>query len=304
MILHQAVMLNETLSALDIIPHGVYVDATFGRGGHARAILSQLDKSGTLVCVDKDPLAIEYAKQCFAADNRVHCVQGCFSQLKTLLTQQGLNNKVNGLLLDLGVCSTQLDDPRRGFSFMQEGPLDMRMDPTGVSAQQWLNQATFQEIARVLKKYGEEPFAKKIAYKIVETRKTKPLSTTLELATLVKKVVPFRKHHPATKTFQAIRIHINQELAALEQVLSDAQNLLALKGRLVIISFHSLEDKRVKRFFQANTRITLPLGIGLPEQQLVAPLKWINKRQRASLTEVQLNARARSATLRAVEKTA
>lgn len=302
---HHPVMLREAIEALNIKPDGIYVDATFGRGGHSREILQSLNAKGRLICIDKDPEAIAYAKAHFGHDQRVLIIQNCFSKLAQVIYENGLQQQINGILVDLGVSSPQLETGSRGFSFMRDGPLDMRMDPTaGVSAEMWLNTASQKEIAIVLKKYGEEPNATRIAKKIIESRQQKSISMTLELAAIVSACVGRKKtgHHPATKTFQAIRMHINQELQALECILKNAIDMLAPLARLVLISFHSLEDRKVKQFFRAKSKIKLPPGIALPESELVTPFKWIIKRQRASLNEVQSNPRARSAFMRVAEK--
>jgi 16S rRNA (cytosine1402-N4)-methyltransferase len=304
---HQPVMLHEVLEGLAIIPDGIYVDGTFGRGGHSREILAQLNENGRLLCLDKDPEAIAYGQAHFGDDPRVSFHQICFSQLPKLAYTLGLTQKINGILLDLGVSSPQLDEAERGFSFMRDGPLDMRMDNTkGQSAQEWLQTADKKDIFVVLRRYGEEPFASKIAAKICEVRVETPIVSTVALAKLVADCIPmkFKKtpRHPATKTFQAIRLHINQELTALDTLLAASQNLLAAKGRLAMISFHSLEDRRVKQYFSAHSKVTLPRGVAIPESELVAPLQWINKRQNASESETDENPRARSATLRVAEK--
>jgi 16S rRNA (cytosine1402-N4)-methyltransferase len=298
-------MLSEVVQALNLQPDGVYVDATFGRGGHAKAILQALNPNGRLICLDKDPHAIDYAHTHFGADERVQCIKSCFSALPHLAKELGIYGKINGILLDLGVSSPQLDDGSRGFSFMREGPLDMRMDPTsGISAGEWLAMASVNDIAYVLKAYGEEPNAKKIARTIVETRALQPLTTTTALANLIAKIVRPRKlgRHPATTAFQGIRIHINQELAAIDQFLDQAANVLAPNGRVVFISFHSLEDRRVKQFMRKKSKVTLPKGISIPESELVAPLKWVVKRQKPTPVETENNPRARSAVLRVAEK--
>lgn len=305
--LHQSVMLDETLEALNIIPAGIYVDATFGRGGHSQEIVKRLNEAGKLFCLDKDPQAIEFGQARFKEDKRITFVHRCFSDLLQVAKQYQIEKKVNGILLDLGVSSPQLDEAERGFSFMRDGPLDMRMDTTqGMSAKEWINTATQEEIVFVLKRYGEEPFAKRIAKNIIETRTKQSIETTSSLAELVARCVPHKKigRHPATKTFQAIRIHINQELQAIEEVLNAATSLLAPGGRLVIISFHSLEDRMVKQFFNGQSKVKLPKGIAIPEKELVTPFKWVIKRQRPSENEVDLNQRARSATLRVAEKNA
>lgn len=298
-------MLNEALQGLNIIPDGIYIDGTFGRGGHSEAILQHLNDDGRLLCFDKDPQAVYFGKQRFQSDPRVSFYHACFSDMYRIAKEQKIDKKVNGILLDLGVSSPQLDEAERGFSFMREGPLDMRMDPlSGISAAKWLNHASSEDIITVLRKYGEESFAKRITRNIVEARAKKPISTTLELANIVAKSVPYKKigQHPATKTFQAIRIYINQELQAIDGILNDAWELLAPMGRLAIISFHSLEDRKVKQFFREHSRVSVPKGLAIPEKELRAPFEWVVKRQRPSLDEIGHNLRARSATLRVAKK--
>jgi len=302
---HQSVMLQEAIEALNIIPEGVYIDATFGRGGHSHEILQRLNEHGRLFCLDKDPEAIAFGQHRFRDDKRVTFVHQCFGDLTTIAHDCGIATKVNGILLDLGVSSPQLDEASRGFSFMRDGPLDMRMDPTkGPSAKDWVNTASQEDIVYVLKKFGEESFAKRIARNIAEARTIKTIETTLELAHIVERCIPRQKigRHPATKTFQAIRIHINRELQAIEQALAGAMRILAPGGRLVVISFHSLEDRMVKQFFNGQSKVKLPKGIALPEKDLKTPFKWVIKRQRPSEDEVNLNQRSRSATLRVAEK--
>ncbi len=297
-------MLQEALEGLEIVPDGIYIDGTFGRGGHSQEILKRLNSNGRLICFDKDPQAVSYGKA-ILADERVTFHHACFSDMYRIAKEQRIDKKVNGILLDLGVSSPQLDEAERGFSFMREGPLDMRMDPlNGISAAKWLNHAKPEDITYVLKKYGEESFAKRITRNIVEARTKKPLSSTLELANIVAKSVPYRKigQHPATKTFQAIRIYINQELQAIDQLLDDAWELLAPLGRLAIISFHSLEDRKVKQFFRDHSKVFVPKGLAIQEKDLCSPFEWVVKRQRPSIDEVTQNMRARSATLRVAKK--
>lgn len=302
---HLPVMLHEVIEALQIVPNGIYIDGTFGRGGHSRQILKHLNQDGRLICLDKDPQAIAFGQSDLGEDKRVSFFQTCFSQLSNVVEQCGIKRQINGILLDLGVSSPQLDEASRGFSFMKEGPLDMRMDTTrGFTASDWLNHAELKDIAFIIKKYGEEPFAKRIARKIGEIRTERPITTTSELATLVASCLPRPKNHrhPATKTFQAIRIHVNQELEAVEKVLNVAQEVLAPKGRLAMISFHSLEDRIVKQYFRDKSRIRLPPGVSIPEKDLFTSFKWIIKRQRPTETEIESNQRARSAQLRVAEK--
>jgi 16S rRNA (cytosine1402-N4)-methyltransferase len=302
---HQPVLLQEVITALAIDPNGIYIDGTFGRGGHSGEILKHLNSQGRLICFDKDPAAIAYGRERFGHDLRVLFFQACFSELVKISKECEIYQKINGILLDLGVSSPQLDEDARGFSFRRDGPLDMRMDPTkGISASEWLNTAEDTEIAWVLKKYAEETHWKRITRKIVEIRQKKPITTTIELAELVAGCMPFIKNgrHPATKTFQGIRIHINQELQAIDVVLQDALLALVPQGRLAMISFHSLEDRKVKQFFRAQSKVTLPAGIAIPEKDLIAPMKWLIKRQCPEDNEIANNPRARSATLRVAQK--
>ncbi|HRE31168.1 MAG TPA: 16S rRNA (cytosine(1402)-N(4))-methyltransferase RsmH, partial [Candidatus Berkiella sp.] len=251
-----------------------------------------------------DPEAIAHAKA-HIQDKRLECHHACFSELWRIVKAQNLVGKIDGILLDLGVSSPQLDIGERGFSFMRDGPLDMRMDPTrGISASEWLNHAPVEDIIKVLYEYGEESFAKKIAHKICTTRTQTPIETTKQLASLVAECVFVKKHqkHPATKTFQAIRIFINQEMQAIDEALNNCQDILAYQGRLVVISFHSLEDRKIKQFFRRISKVQLPKGIAIPEKDLQAPFKWVVKRQRPKEEELERNQRARSATLRVAEK--
>lgn len=306
---HRTVLLDEAVDGLNIRPDGIYVDGTFGRGGHSRLILSRLAANGRLIAIDRDPQAIKAASE--IKDNRFSIVHGPFSNLADYVADLGLSGKIDGVLLDLGVSSPQLDDPERGFSFMRDGPLDMRMDPTrGVSAAQWLMTAQQEDISWVLKTFGEERFAKRIARAVVERNKTQPLTRTHELAQLIADASPFReKHkHPATRSFQAIRIYINSELEEIEQALSGALEVLQTAGRLSVISFHSLEDRIVKRFIRKNSQgPQVPAGIPLTEEQLKAHggrrLKALGKKK-PSEREIAENLRARSSVLRIAEKAA
>ncbi|WP_121315779.1 16S rRNA (cytosine(1402)-N(4))-methyltransferase RsmH [Paraburkholderia sp. RAU2J] len=306
---HRTVLLDEAVDALVTRADGVYVDGTFGRGGHSRLVLERLSESGRLIAFDKDPLAIATAQQ--IADSRFGIVHESFASLRTAIAERGVG-RVSGVLLDLGISSPQIDDPERGFSFRADGPLDMRMDPTrGESAADWLARATVQELTEVIRDYGEERFAFQIAKALVarraESDRLGPLVSTGELAQIVANVVKTREKgkDPATRTFQAIRIHINQELAELQVVLEAALSLLEQGGRLVVISFHSLEDRIVKRFMQAHASAPavdrrLPIrAVDLPSP----PLKIIG-RVFASDAEVAANPRARSAVMRVAERIA
>jgi 16S rRNA (cytosine1402-N4)-methyltransferase len=306
---HRTVLLEEAVNALVTRADGIYIDGTFGRGGHSRAVLAKLGESGRLIGFDKDPLAIATAQQ--IADPRFEIVHESFASLRDAMSERGVG-RVSGVLLDLGVSSPQFDDPERGFSFRADGPLDMRMDPTrGESAADWLARATVQEMTEVIRDYGEERFAfqiaKALAARRAESDRLGPLVSTGELAQIVANVVKTREKgkDPATRTFQAIRIHINQELAELQVVLEAALSLLEQGGRLVVISFHSLEDRIVKRFMQAHSNAPavdrrLPIrAVDLPSP----PLKLIG-RIFASDAEVAANPRARSAVMRVAERIA
>ena len=305
---HLPVLLNETISALAINPAGFYVDATFGRGGHSRAILAQLSEHGRLLGLDRDPTAIAEGKKLADIDKRFVIEQCQFSELANSVHSRLWQGNVAGILMDIGVSSPQLDEAERGFSFMKDGPLDMRMDPTsGISAAEWLATAEMTEIANVLKTLGEERYSKRIARAIVETRDSNPITTTTQLAELVDKASPSREKnkHPATRTFQAIRIHINNELEELKQALQQALDVLAIGGRLAVISFHSLEDRIVKRFIREQAKgDDLPSNFPVTVDQLNPRLKIIGKAIKAGDDEVKINPRARSAVLRVAEKLA
>lgn len=303
---HQPVLIKEVLTGLSIQPDGVYVDGTFGRGGHAGAILAMLGPEGKLLAMDKDPEAVQSATRQFGGDPRFGIEQGSFAMLGRMVAQQHLQGQVNGLLLDLGVSSPQLDDASRGFSFSEDGPLDMRMDPAhGISAAQWLQEAAEQEISKVLKTFGEERFSRRIARAIIAARHTQPLRSTRQLAELIAAAVPVReKHkHPATRSFQAIRIYINHELDDVRAVLEQVPDMLAPHGRMAVISFHSLEDRIVKRFIRDEYRGEQP-----PQQFPLAGMDYcprlrpVGKAIRASDEEVAGNPRARSAVLRIAER--
>lgn len=304
---HRPVLLDEAVEAMNIQPGGCYMDGTFGRGGHSGEILSRLGPGGCLIAFDRDADAIAYGRERFAGDSRLSLYQAPFSSMLEVAEAEGVKGRVNGVLLDLGVSSPQLDDASRGFSFQQSGPLDMRMDRSrGPSAAQWLNSAEEEEIARVLWEYGEERFSRRIARAIVRRRREQPLRTTEELAQLVAAAVPSRekRKHPATRTFQAIRIQVNRELDELRQGLEQALELLAAGGRLVVISFHSLEDRIVKRFFRKHSRgAQLPKGVPVRDTELQAgPLRLVGKAVRAGEEELRRNPRARSAIMRVAEK--
>lgn len=303
---HVTVLLNEAVEALITDPAGTYIDGTFGRGGHSGLILQQLAPTGRLLAIDKDLAAIATAREKFAADARFAIAHDSFASLQQLAAERGLVGKVQGILLDLGVSSPQLDEAERGFSFMQDGPLDMRMDQTrSPSAAEWVNSASEEDIAWVLKEYGEERFAKRMARAIVAERQKRPFERTSHLAEVVKAANPAweKGKHPATRAFQAIRIHINRELADLEQVLTQALAVLAPGGRLVVISFHSLEDRLVKRFIrQQEQGDPVPKGLPVREEQLNKTMRSLGKAIKASDQEVDANVRSRSAVMRVAEK--
>lgn len=305
---HTTVLLDEAVNGLNIRSGGIYIDGTFGRGGHSRLILSQLGPEGRLLAIDRDPQAIEAARA--IDDPRFSIIHGPFSAMAEYVAELGLTGQIDGVLLDLGVSSPQLDDPERGFSFMRDGPLDMRMDPTrGLSAAEWLMKAEADDIVWVLKTFGEERFAKRIARAIVERNRLDPMTRTKELAELIAAASPIReKHkHPATRSFQAIRIYINSELEEIERALEGALSVLAPQGRLSVISFHSLEDRIVKRFIRHQSRgPQVPAGLPLTEEQLRSQggqtLKAVGKKMMPSEAEVAENPRARSSVLRFAER--
>jgi 16S rRNA (cytosine1402-N4)-methyltransferase len=302
---HVPVLLEEAVHALRVRPDGMYVDGTFGRGGHSAAILARLGVRGRLLALDQDPAAIAHHA---GADRRLELIHARFSTMTRELQARGVN-RVSGVLLDLGVSSPQLDEPGRGFSFANDGPLDMRMDPTrGESAADWINRATQEELREVIATYGEERFAKQVAGAIVAARGREPFRTTRQLAEVVGLAVRTREpgKHPATRTFQALRIHVNQELAELEVTLPQAVDLLEPGGRLAVISFHSLEDRIVKNFLRDQSNADhLPKGLPVRAADLPQPrLTLVGRPIRPSEAEVAANPRARSATLRVAERTA
>lgn len=303
---HAAVLAQEAIEALNIRSDGVYVDCTFGRGGHSRLILERLGKGGRLLALDRDPEAVQAGRA--VNDPRFMILRSAFSQAGEVLRSNGVT-EVDGVLLDLGVSSPQLDDARRGFSFRHDAPLDMRMDPDhGMSAAQWLATADEMEIREVIRDYGEERFAKQIAAAIVAARTRGPVDTTRQLAAIVAEAVPARepRQDPATRTFQALRIHVNQELEELSVVLPQCMALLAPGGRLVVISFHSLEDRIVKRFLRKQTQADdLPARLPVRARDLPPPrMRLVGRAQRAGSAEVTANPRARSAVMRVAERNA
>jgi 16S rRNA (cytosine1402-N4)-methyltransferase len=305
---HETVMLHSAVDALLSDPAGFYVDGTFGRGGHSRLILQRIAETGRLLGIDKDPLAIEVGKTLMKDDNRFTIQQGAFDELDTMLVDMDASGNVDGILLDLGVSSPQLDQAERGFSFTQDGPLDMRMNPqAGISAAEWLASAAEQDIADVIYRYGEDRFSRRIARAIVKERDLAPINRTLQLAEIVKQANPaWEKHkHPATRAFQAIRIHINEELVSLEKVLEKALSALKPGGRLVVISFHSLEDRLVKQFIQKQSKgDDFPRDLPVTASALSPKLIKIGKAVKPSEQEIRQNPRARSAVMRVAEKPA
>ncbi|WP_274585720.1 16S rRNA (cytosine(1402)-N(4))-methyltransferase RsmH [Neisseria leonii] len=305
---HITVLLHEAVDALAVKPDGVYVDGTFGRGGHSRLILSKLGEKGRLVVFDKDPQAVAVARGLAAKDKRVSVVHDGFSAFQTALDGLGIG-QIDGALFDLGVSSPQIDEAARGFSFRFDAPLDMRMDPTrGQSAAEWLASASEDEIHEVIKNYGEERFSRQIARAIVAQRAAAPIDTTAKLAAVAAQNVRTRERgqDPATRTFQAVRIFINRELEEIEAVLPQAVGRLNVGGRLAVIAFHSLEDRIVKQFMKrCSGREQLPKWVMVREADLPQPpLTLIGKAQKASAQEVAANPRARSAVLRVAERTA
>lgn len=299
-------MLDEATDALHIDAGRIYVDGTFGRGGHAAAILRQLGPQGRLLAIDKDPAAVSVAHSIYASEPRFDIERGSFARLREFVTQRGWAGRVQGVLLDLGVSSPQLEEAQRGFSFQNDGPLDMRMDPdTGQSVASWLERAQEREISRILKDYGEERFAKRIARAVVQARALTPIETTRQLVEIISAAVPFREpgKHPATRSFQALRIFINNELEDLRAVLVQALEILASGGRLVVISFHSLEDRIVKQFFRDQARgDDFPRDLPVTADQLHPRLRLIGKASYPQDAEINANPRARSAVLRVAEK--
>ena len=303
--MHQTVLLREAVDALVTTPEGFYVDGTFGRGGHSRGLLQRINDKGRVLAVDKDEAAEKAAHELVESEPRFDFFRGSFTQLPHQLRRMGIG-AVDGILLDLGVSSPQLDEGSRGFSFMQNGPLDMRMDTSrGETAAQWLSHADLKDIAGVLKEYGEERFARRIAAAIIAAREDAPIETTSHLARVVSEAHPrWEKHkHPATRSFQAIRIQINRELEDLKEFLSVALDILRIGGRLVVISFHSLEDRLVKRYMRDMARgDSLPRGVPVTDSEINRRMRLVGRSIRASAEEVAGNVRARSAVMRVAEK--
>ncbi|MDP2561454.1 16S rRNA (cytosine(1402)-N(4))-methyltransferase RsmH [Psychrobium sp. 1_MG-2023] len=305
---HITVLLDEALEGLSLQPDGVYIDATFGRGGHSRKLLSQLGENGRLYAIDRDPTAIAVAKELEQEDTRFKIIPGPFSGLANYVEELGLTGQIDGVLMDLGVSSPQLDDAERGFSFMREGPLDMRMDPTsGRSAAEWIAQAEVDELSWVFKNFGEENWAVHIARAIVKDRAETPFETTKQLADFIARVVPVKdkNKHPATRVFQAIRIYINSELEEVEQALLASIDVLKSGGRLSVISFHSLEDRIVKRFIRKQSKgEEVPFGLPVTEEELnkSRTYKAIGKAIKPSKAEIEQNPRSRSSVLRIAQR--
>ncbi len=303
---HQTVLLNEAVASVLGAPNGLYIDATFGRGGHTRHLLAQLGPAARVLGFDKDPQAVAAGQALQAEDARFEIVHGSFAALGAVLTARGLLGQVDGILADLGVSSPQLDDASRGFSFMQDGPLDMRMNSAaGQSAAEWLAVVAEAELADVLKTYGEERFARRIARALVQARAEQPITRTKQLADIVAAAHPaWEKHkHPATRSFQAIRIAINAELADVEHLLEQSLAALRPGGRLAVISFHSLEDRLVKQFIQRQEKgDDFPRGLPVTVDMLKPMLKRVGKALEPSEAEVEANPRARSARLRVAER--
>ncbi|MCQ4295730.1 16S rRNA (cytosine(1402)-N(4))-methyltransferase RsmH [Pseudomonas stutzeri] len=305
---HITVLLDEAVAALAVRADGRYLDGTFGRGGHSRLLLQQLGPDGQLLGFDKDPLAIATGQALAAEDGRFVVVQRSFAELGEEVAQRGWTGTVSGVLLDLGVSSPQLDDPERGFSFLNDGPLDMRMDPSrGVSAAEWIARAEADEIARVFKDYGEERFAKRMARAVVQRRADAPFERTADLAKVLTEANPAweKGKNPATRAFQGLRIYINNELGDLESGLDAALEALEVGGRLVVISFHSLEDRIVKQFMRRHAKgeaDKLPRDLPIIPKAFEPRLKLLGKPQYASDAEVKANPRSRSAVMRVAEK--
>lgn len=303
---HIPVLFQPVKDTLLQTPDGLYIDATYGRGGHAGAILQFLGPNGQLWLFDKDKTAIQHAQTHFGHDPRVKIFSSSYTHIAAAVRAENKIGEISGILMDLGVSSPQIDTPERGFSFMTEGPLDMRMDQTAaLDAKAWLQDTPLQDMITVFKRYGEEPFAARIAKEIVASRGVKPLETTQDLVKLIVGCVPnkFQKKHPATRVFQAIRIAINQELEELAFTLPTLVPVLKETGRLAIITFHSLEDRMVKQFIRQFNSDNLPAKLPIMEKHRIQPpLKIVNFKIKPTEEEVAENVRSRSATLRVVEK--
>lgn len=303
---HVTVLLDEAVDAMVINDAGFYVDCTYGRGGHSEKIIQRLSVNGRLLAIDKDLTAISDAREKFSSESRFEIAHDSFASLQSQIEARNLSGKVAGVLLDLGVSSPQLDEAERGFSFLHDGPLDMRMNQaSGPSAADWINSAKHEDMARVFKEFGEERFAKRMAGAVIREREGNPILRTARLAAILKEANPAweKGKHPATRAFQAIRIHINNELGDLEAVLTQALDVLAVGGRLVVISFHSLEDRLVKRFIRRNEKgDVLPKGLPVQDCKLNKRLRNCEKARKAGADEVNRNVRSRSAVMRVAEK--
>ena len=303
---HIPVLLNEAITGLNIKKNGIYIDGTFGRGGHSKEILKALDEKGHLFAIDRDLQAIDEIDSEFENDLRFELIKDDMSELKNIVKEKSLSGKIDGVIFDLGVSSPQLDQASRGFSFQKDGPLDMRMDTTkGITAAEWLSSVSEDQLRKVLFQYGEEKFSSRIARNIIKNRNTASLNSTFDLVNIITQALPkmYFKKHPATKTFQAIRIYINDELSQLESALNASLELLRSGGRLCVISFHSLEDRIVKRFIK-NASLESKQYRGLPDVpvEFQPKLKIIGKAVRASIAEIGMNVRSRSAVLRIAER--
>jgi len=306
---HEPVLISEVIRCLQPENSGVYVDCTFGRGGYSKEILKNLDHDGRVLAMDTDPDAIAYGNKTFEKEPRLILRKSNYDKLAEIVTELGLQEQIKGIVFDLGVSSPQLDDAGRGFSFRYNGPLDMRMNPeAGMSAREWINSAKPGEIRRVIRRYGEEPSAGRISRKIVDARENKSIDTTAELAEIVYRSFPERerrkkKIHPATKVFQAIRMHVNDELAHLEAGLQAAMQVLPVGANIVVVSFHSLEDRLVKRFFRYLVEgDSVPDKVPLFDRQIGGDFEYVCKLFKPSGDEVSRNPRARSARLRAIRR--
>ena len=305
---HTPVLLHEAINALLIDANGLYVDGTFGRGGHTKELLNHLSGKGRIIGFDKDPVAIDLGKVVFKFEKRLELIHESFSKLHLVLKKRGNLGDVSGVLLDLGVSSPQLDQGNRGFSFLHDGPLDMRMNNSkGMTAAQWIAESDQDELINIFKTYGEEKFAVRIAKNIIQKRVQEPIETTHQLAAIVSEAHPRwkRGQHPATKIFQAIRIHINNELEDLDVLLKNVLKILKVGGKLVVISFHSLEDRKVKQFIREKEKgPVLPKGIPVRDARHKILLRSVGKRIKPSDLNIQENKRSRSAIMRVAERVA
>ncbi len=303
---HTTVLLHEAVDSLVVDVDGIYIDGTFGRGGHSALLLSRLTEKGKILAFDRDPRAVEHAREMHEMDNRVEISHCNFAGMRSVVEAKGWLGKVSGILLDLGVSSPQLDDAERGFSFMQDGPLDMRMNSSQeLSAESWINQTAVPEMITVFREYGEERYAKRIAMAIDRERALSPIKRTLQLASIVSEANPaWEKHkHPATRVFQAIRIAVNDELGELQRVLLDSVEILKPNGRLVVIAFHSLEDRIVKQYMRRESRgVELPRGLPVMGEMPGKTMRLIGRATKPSVSEICVNPRSRSAVMRVAEK--